>query len=71
MTLSINLTVVLVTFIICAFLYAMCRLEKKTKKQETKGEQIQLIDLKPGTITKGIIRPEQTQNRGKNESGLF
>ena len=38
MTVAINLTPVLVTFIICVFLYAMCKMARKDEKKQQRQE---------------------------------
>lgn len=44
MQVTINLTPVLVTFIICVFLYAMCKMARKDEKKQ-KRQEIEVPDF--------------------------
>lgn len=43
MQVAINLTPVLVTFIICVFLYAMCKMARQDEKKKQKRQEIEVI----------------------------
>ena len=45
MTVAINLTPVLVTFIICTFLYAMCKMARKDEKKKQQRQEIEVPEF--------------------------
>lgn len=42
---TINLTAVLITFIICVTLYALCKLANKDKAKAAKKEEIKVLEV--------------------------
>jgi len=45
MQVAINLTPVLVTFIICVFLYAMCKMARQDEKKKQKRQEIEVPEF--------------------------
>lgn len=45
MQVAINLTPVLVTFIICVFLYAMCKMARRDKEKEQQRKEIEVPEF--------------------------
>lgn len=45
MTVTINLTAVLITLIICGTLYALCKLANKDKAKEAKKEEVKVLEV--------------------------
>lgn len=45
MQVAINLTPVLVTLIICVFMYAMCKIARKDEKEKQKRQEVEVPEF--------------------------
>lgn len=64
MQVTINLTPVLVTFIICVFMYAMCKMARKDEEQE-KEQENQENEVQEFTSNRNNIHVVSNGQEGK------